>query len=58
MTGETQAAPAPLPEGPVVTNAKMHFTKSETEYNMKSIRFLLLTITAMFIVSNLFLFWH
>ncbi|KAI5634668.1 tetraspanin family domain-containing protein [Phthorimaea operculella] len=29
---------------------KMKFTKTETEYNMKSIRFLLLTITTMFIV--------
>ncbi|XP_046965046.1 23 kDa integral membrane protein-like [Vanessa cardui] len=29
---------------------KMKFTKTETEYNMKSIRFLLLTITTMFII--------
>ncbi|XP_050664317.1 CD63 antigen-like [Leptidea sinapis] len=29
---------------------KMKFNKTETEYNMKSIRFLLLTITTMFIV--------
>ncbi|KAI8435279.1 hypothetical protein MSG28_003618 [Choristoneura fumiferana] len=29
---------------------KMKFTKTETEYNLKSIRFLLLTITTMFII--------
>ncbi|XP_047021943.1 tetraspanin-33-like [Helicoverpa zea] len=34
----------------VVNNSGIHFTKTETEYNMKSIRFLLLTITTMFIV--------
>ncbi|XP_028178630.1 CD63 antigen-like isoform X2 [Ostrinia furnacalis] len=31
----------------------MMFTKTETEYNMKSIRFLLLTITAMFVVIGI-----
>ncbi|XP_075969227.1 23 kDa integral membrane protein-like [Anticarsia gemmatalis] len=35
-----------------VNNQKMKF-KTETEYNMKSIRFLLLTITAMFIAIGL-----
>lgn len=35
---------------------KMKFTKTELEFNMKSIRFLLLTITAMFIVSNIKVF--
>lgn len=34
----------------VVNVQRMHFTKTESEYNMKSIRFLLLTITTMFIV--------
>ncbi|KAI8435280.1 hypothetical protein MSG28_003619 [Choristoneura fumiferana] len=31
---------------------KMKFTKTETEYNLKSIRFLLLTITTMFIITS------
>nr|XP_037869434.1 tetraspanin-33 isoform X2 [Bombyx mori] len=31
---------------------KMHFTKTEGEYNMKSIRFLLLMITTMFIIIS------
>ncbi|KAJ8725437.1 hypothetical protein PYW08_003620 [Mythimna loreyi] len=47
MTGET--AP-PAPARPVVNITGIHLTKTETEYNMKSIRFLLLTITAMFMV--------
>ncbi|XP_050345152.1 CD151 antigen-like [Nymphalis io] len=34
----------------VHNSRKMMFTKTETEYNMKSIRFLLLTITTMFII--------
>ncbi|KAM3961768.1 CD63 antigen [Aphomia sociella] len=38
------------PPTPVSTVGKMKFTKTESEYNMKSIRFLLLTITAMFII--------
>lgn len=36
----------------VPNTEKMKFTKTETEYNLKSIRFLLLTITTMFIVST------
>ncbi|KAJ8722913.1 hypothetical protein PYW07_004093 [Mythimna separata] len=47
MTGE--AAPARAP-GPNITGMHITITKTETEYNMKSIRFLLLTITAMFMV--------
>ncbi|XP_053624333.1 CD63 antigen-like [Plodia interpunctella] len=34
----------------VPNNQKMKFSKTETEYDMKSIRFLLLTITTMFII--------
>ncbi|XP_068629413.1 CD63 antigen-like [Battus philenor] len=34
------------------TEQKMKFNKTETEYNMKSIRFLLLTITTMFILIS------
>lgn len=41
-----------LKPGEFEPTQKMKFTKTETEYNMKSLRFLLLTITSMFIVSN------
>ncbi|CAB3251924.1 unnamed protein product [Arctia plantaginis] len=34
-------------------SSQMKFTKTDTEYNMKSVRFLLLTITAMFIAIGL-----
>ncbi|CAH2074528.1 unnamed protein product, partial [Iphiclides podalirius] len=36
----------------VENDSKMKFNKTETEYNMKSIRFLLLTITTMFILIS------
>ncbi|CAK1582270.1 unnamed protein product [Parnassius mnemosyne] len=36
----------------IQNNEKMKFNKSETEYNMKSVRFLLLTITTMFILIS------